>query len=89
MLVEKSVLREFSNVGAVGDQNADINIHWRSAFNDADGPVPEELSDIFTEGLLLDAKFCEGLKMKRSMAEDSKWWSLVGSQSAAIAYSKR
>ncbi|MGI9486358.1 MAG: hypothetical protein ACR2RF_10870 [Geminicoccaceae bacterium] len=87
--VEKSVLREFSNVGAIGDQNADINIHWRSAFNDTCGPLPAELSDVFTEGLLLDAKFCDGLKMKRSMNEDSNWWSLVGSESAASAYSKR
>jgi len=42
--VEKSVLREFSNIGAIGDQNADINVHWRSAFNDANGPLPEALN---------------------------------------------
>ncbi|MGI9498514.1 MAG: hypothetical protein ACR2P3_00625 [Geminicoccaceae bacterium] len=70
---ENSVLRAWSNVGALGKQDPAFLGHWRSTLSDA-SPLPEALEDVFTSALLVDGKYAYGAQMMARLEADDKWW---------------
>lgn len=70
---ENSVLRAWSNVGALTGQSPDFLCHWKSTLSDGAG-LPESLDEIFTAALLVDAKFTHGAQLKARMESDQQGW---------------
>jgi len=70
---ENSVLRNWSNVGAMKGQSPEFLCHWMSTLSGAT-KIPSSLDEAFTTALLVDAKFTDGTQMMTRMENDKAGW---------------
>ncbi len=71
--VENSVLPRYSNVGPLPNQSAEFFAHWKSVLGDAPN-CPVKLEDVFTQAMLVDAKYDSSPALEDRLKTDGVNW---------------